>query len=332
MRPNRFILKLTSFPLFQQKHTWDRERNLFFFCLHFIGFASKKPSRISNEEKFPWHDLAIAFLKYFRFICALARRFMVRSLNEFRAAEYTWWPLHCVHPHALCFNKSAQTHTIFDERSLCRLRCRRCRYFGGCSVSLSTHIFTFAQSQNFIFMFAFFCVVAVSQRTKRAPRHHCIIYLRYTEKSVCCRRRRRRRHRRLHRRRWCIFQFQSKYTGFSVNYKCPSNQFETINTNNNGISVYFQLQKYIRLWLRRTRNSHVVFFSFLFFFSLLLSFALSSFGECFFFAAIRVLLFSSSAFHVDFINSAKSEQKIVHGKNIHVIHESSSQTELQTNQ
>lgn len=76
------------------------------------------------------------------------------------------------------------TRTIFDERSLCRLRCRRCRYFDCCSVSLSTHIFTFAQSQNFIFMFTFFCVVAVSQRTSRA-RGTTVLSIYDTRKNVC---------------------------------------------------------------------------------------------------------------------------------------------------
>lgn len=116
--------------------------------------------------------------------------------------------------------------------------------------------------------------------------------------------------------------FRSKYTylGFSVNSECPLNQLETINTNNNGISVYTELQKYIWCWIHRTQCSlfrclcHCSFF-------ISDSFSTSFTGSSF------------SAFHVDFMSSVRRERKKIVHKNIHVhvIHESS-QRELQTNQ
>lgn len=116
-----------------------------------------------------------------------------------------------------------------------------------------------------------------------------------------------------------VFHFQSKYTylRFSVNSKCPSNQFETINTNSNGISVYFQLQKYIWLWLWLWLWLHRTQYFFFVRCGCHCSFFISNvFDSC--------IGFLFSAFHVDFINSTKREKrrkKIVHTNiHVHVIH------------
>lgn len=55
MRPNRFILKLTSFPLFEQKHTWDLESETFLFCLS-ISSVSPSKSHAEYQTRKNSHD------------------------------------------------------------------------------------------------------------------------------------------------------------------------------------------------------------------------------------------------------------------------------------
>lgn len=188
LRPNRFILKLTSFSLFRAK-THLRSEAKPFLCSR--ARASKKAMQNIKRGKIPMarprHFFPETFSGYMWRCVGTANydEIYVRSLNESRT-QYTHQHMVAIaprtpaHPLALCFNKSANTNSV--ERSCVVFAADGAAIFFRFGFIINIRIYFCAIPKLHIYVYLFLSLLF---HRARYPRGTSILSIYDTRKKVC---------------------------------------------------------------------------------------------------------------------------------------------------